>query len=416
MDTPRSGPTMGLAPMVATPRAGSPEEASTHRWTHREGEERPLLDPYRKMECYSLSEPHCDIHDGIDGPHISSYDVQKLTTFRVFFVISGTVLGNVVLWVETIIGACVFWSVWMSVYHFSWEGLDKFVGKEGNIRAFIAMFTTLVGLLLSFYTSMNINRWWAMRVQGVGGIWQACTKLTLLIGSGVTRDEQVLESTWRYACSSLAFIFMQRGGTENKIGNLHKRGLLTEAECQQMAQIPDTQRAEAVWTWLGNLVSQLNAQGLINGPPNYAGLMNTVDDGRNAANLCNVYLDTPVPMVYVHLLGLIVKLHNLVIAILMGILSAKHFYSHDNLGAFRTMFRAFFMPFLYNAILLINDDISDPFSGDLSDFPLQKIIDDIKEDAQSIVACGSQKNLPSWLTKGRKFEKWVPPGPESSAA
>jgi len=242
----------------------------------------------------------------------------------------------------------------------------------------------------------------------VGGIWQACTKLALLISTGITRDTEVLESTWRYGCASLAFVFMARGGTENKIENLHKRGLLTEAECEQIAKIPPAQRAEAVWTWLANMVSRLNMQGLINGPPNYAGLMNTVDDGRMGANVCMTYLDTPVPMEYVHLLGLIVKLHNMVVAILMGILSAKHFYSHDELGAFRTMFRAFFMPFLYNAILLINDDISDPFSGDLSDYPLQKIIDDIKEDAQAIVACGSTDNLPSWLQQGKKFEKWVP--------
>jgi len=128
----------------ATPRGTESLPGSTHRWTHR-GEERPLLDPFRKLECYSFSQPHCDIHDGIDGPHINSYQVQKLTTFRVFFVLRGTVLENVVLWVETAIGALVFWSVWMLVYHCSWEGLDRFVGKEGNIRAFIAMFTTLVG-------------------------------------------------------------------------------------------------------------------------------------------------------------------------------------------------------------------------------------------------------------------------------
>ena len=116
--------------------------------------------------------------------------------------------------------------------------------------------------------------------------------------------------------------------------------------------------------------------------------MATVDKGRTGANVINSYLDTPIPMAYVHLLGLMVKLHNLMVAIFMGILSSSHMLNGDELGAFRTMFRAFFMPFLYNALLLINDDISDPFSGDISDFPLQNFVRSMRDDAKSIVAAG----------------------------
>lgn len=380
------------------------------RAENEKDENTPLLDnKYAKLKCYSLSESHCTIHEGLEVRHIISYEVQKLTTFRVFFALSGTVLTDIILWIETLAGACVFWLVFAFIWHFHWDGLDSFVGKESNIRAFLAMFSTLVGLLLSFYTSLNIKRWWDMRMLGVGGIWQASSKLTLQISQGVTRDPEVLDAIWRYAASSMAFLFMMRRGTQDRIENMMKRGLLTEEECEQMAKIPPGQRAEAIWSWLGAMVSQLNAQGLVNGPPNYAGLMATVDKGRTGANVINSYLDTPIPMAYVHLLGLMVKLHNLMVAIFMGILSSSHMLNGDELGAFRTMFRAFFMPFLYNALLLINDDISDPFSGDISDFPLQNFVRSMRDDAKSIVAAGERTSLPTWLLQGKKFKKWSEP-------
>lgn len=369
-------------------------------------EKRPLLDATKRLRCYSLATSHCQIHRENDIPHIQSYDVQKLTTVRVFLAFSGTVLTDVILWVETILNALVFWTIFAGVMYLHWDGLEKFVGKESNIRSFIAMFTTLVGLLLSFYTSLNIRRWWDMRMLGVGGIWQASSKLTLQISQGVTRDPDVLDAIWRYAAGSLAFLFLMRRKTPDDLGMLVEQKLLTPAEMQQMMRTPAAQRAEAIWSWLGAMVSQLHEQKMISGPPQYAGLMNTVDDGRGGANVINSYLETPIPMAYIHLLGLMVKLHNVMVAMLMGILSAKHAMSGDELGAFRTMFRAFFMPFLYNSILLINDDMTDPFSGDLSDFPLLKLVQGIKEDAKAMVECGSAENLPAWLLQGKKFDKW----------
>lgn len=364
---------------------------------------------YDRLKCYSLLTPHCEIHKHTDGDHIENYNVQKLTTVRVFFAFTGTVLTDVVLWFETFLNALVFWMVYSAIMY-GWHGVSgfsEFVGKESNIRSFIAMFTTLVGLLLSFYTSLNIKRWWEMRMLGVGGIWQSCSKLTMQISQGVTRDADVMDAIWRYSCSSLAFLFIQRHPTaSDNLGTLVQQGLLQDNELEMILRTPANQRAEAIWTWIGALVSSLNSQGLTSGPPHYASLMNTVDEGRGGANVINSYLETPIPMAYIHLLGFMVKLHNVMVAILMAVLSAKHTRAADELAAFRTMFRAFFMPFLYNAILLINDDVSDPFSGDLSDFPLRKLIQGMKDDAKCIIACGAPENLPAWLQQGKKYKKW----------
>merc|ERR1719223_1764227 len=102
-------------------------------------------------------------------------------------------------------------------------------------------------------------------------------------------------------------------------------------------------------------------------------------------------------MIYVHFAGLMVKLHNMTVAILMGGICAVHTMNADGLGAFRTMFRALFMPFMYNALLIINNNISDPFGGDIDDFPLGALVRQIRDEAKSIWSCGSADNLPLWI-------------------
>merc|ERR1719291_720940 len=100
-------------------------------------------------------------------------------------------------------------------------------------------------------------------------------------------------------------------------------------------------------------------------------------------------------MPYVHLLGLMVKLHNVILAMLMALLSVKHVdigERVDEVSLGRVMFRAFFMPFLYNAILIINENLTDPFSGDITDFPVGVLVESISKDAQ--MCCTAGANLP----------------------
>eukprot|EP00927_Polykrikos_kofoidii_P018697 TRINITY_DN1869_c0_g1_i3.p1 TRINITY_DN1869_c0_g1~~TRINITY_DN1869_c0_g1_i3.p1 ORF type:complete len:439 (-),score=61.20 TRINITY_DN1869_c0_g1_i3:87-1319(-) len=384
-------------------------EAMCQRKRETERETRSLLrSGGGVLRCYSMMEPHCVFDQSFGSQHIVEYDVQKLTTVRVFFVLSGTVLTDPILWFEMFLNSAVFAMVLLLSMYFRLDDLNHFVGEESDIRAFISMLTMLVCLILAFYTSLNISRWWDVRMVGVKAIWHASSKLTLQVSQGVTRDPELLDAIWRYACASLAFVFMMRSGVPDQMDNMIKWGLLTEDESQLMSEIPCSQRSEAIWSWLACMITRLNRHGLVNGAPHYTGLMNTIDDGRGGSNVMNSYLETPIPMSYVHLLGLMVKLHNIMVAMLMGILSAKHTAGGDYLGAFRTMFRAFFMSFLYNALLLINDDISDPFGGDISDFPMEKILEEIKADAESIIACGSADNLPAWLVQGKRFKKWVP--------
>merc|ERR1719446_1144174 len=80
-----------------------------------------------------------------------------------------------------------------------------------------------------------------------------------------TKDEQILSAIRRYACASLAIIFLKRLGKAEKIPDnlrhLCKWKILTEEEVIKLQRC--TNRAESIWTWNVNIVTQLYNEGLI---------------------------------------------------------------------------------------------------------------------------------------------------------
>jgi predicted membrane chloride channel (bestrophin family) len=349
--------------------------------------------------CYSLSSSHCQMDTNMEGvTTIGSYEVQKLTTMRVFLVATGTVLENPILWVEMAGIGLVYFATFTILMAYRWDGFAKFVGNDTEIRAFVKMFSTLIGLLLSFYTALNMNRWWSMRTQGVEGIAQGASKLTFLLSQGVTRNEEVLSAVRRYAIASLMLFFLKDEEDQVQLDKLVEREVLTQDEADQLSHLGSSWcYPDSLWVWLANIVTKCNAAGLVKGPPHYCALLAAVDEGRTGASTIKTYLETPIPMGYVHLLGLMVKLHNVILAFLMALLSVKHASLWDPVATSRVMFRCFFMPLLYNALLIINDELTDPFGHDVSDFPAHVIARRLNNDVQSFVGMGN--NLPSWVTK-----------------
>jgi len=357
---------------------------------------RTVSNSYR---CYSLQDAHCTLDTNAEGlTTIAGYEVQKLTTMRVFFVSTGTVLESPLLWIEMAVIGLIYFCTFFTLMHYRWQGFSQFVGSDTDVRAFISMFSTLIGLLLSFYTSLNIGRWWSLRTCGVEGIAQGASKLTILLSQGVTRDPQCLDAVQRYAIASLMLFFLKDESDVDQLDKLVNREVLSEDEANQLGKLEDsTCYPEALWVWLANIVTQCNEAGLVKGPPHYCALLGAVDEGRTGAATIKTFLDTPIPMGYVHLLGLMVKLHNVILAILMALVSVKHAGRFDAVSTGRAIFRCFFIPLLYNAILIINDELTDPFGHDISDFPAHIICRRLQSDVQSFVEIGD--NLPDWIQK-----------------
>ena len=73
----------------------------------------------------------------------------------------------------------------------------------------------------------------------------------------------------------------------------------------------------------------------------------------------------------------------------------------DNVFArFLLPVKVFCIPLLYNAILLVNAGLADPFNGEVNDFPFKKYELGIEGDGLSYVQAG--EHLPAWMKK----QKW----------
>jgi len=354
----------------------------------------------------------------ITGGTSENYDVNELASVRVFTKWTGTVFQDRGLWMETAALMGIYVVMFMLCYCVRWEGFSQFVGKEESVRAFIAMFSTLIGLLLSFYTALNLQRWWKMR-EGVHDVECACARLMLLISQTCTRDKQLLSAVHRYSRASLWLVFAASQEHKHPREEAVKRGTLTEDEAEQLRQLNPHRtfvQAETLWVWIANLVMRLHEQGLTKGPPHFCALLSAVEMGRNGIANIETYLTTQIPMPYVHLLCFMVKLHNILLACLMAVVgvsllgSTSHVNplsgvlegSVEGVPLFRTCFRAFFMPFLYNSILVINTGVTDPFGKDACDFDFKRFDSGMEATANAFI--DAETCLPAWMAENPKFE------------
>lgn len=350
------------------------------------------------------------VTDSYEVPQVQQYDPAPLLSFGVFRTISGTFLSNPLIWIEQgiVMGVFALVAFFFHIYPRMamstanpqiWKAFNE---KDADIRNFCQLMSTMATFLLGFFTSLNVARWWRLRTEGIGAIWSATSQLCMFLSQNVTRDEDVLSSIRRYARASLMLVFMRQRGYIDQLGILKHRGILTADEVGQM-QKWNTNLAESVWTWIAHILFMLYDQGLVKSEQQYVFLLDRVSKGRaGAATIC-AQLGTPIPMQYVHFIGLMVKVHNIGVAALMGTICAGNIFLNRRLMCVTITLRVFFLPMLYNSILFINEEIMNPFSGDLMDFPMQKFDQAIDSDGKSYVDAG--KHLPSWMLQWRISEK-----------
>jgi len=373
-------------------------------------EKKPLLPKVGKghwADAYSFKESHATLEKGMDGSlKVIDYDVSKLSTFRVFGAVSGTVLTDPILLTEQFLITIVFMLFAGPTYLFFNRkfGGDVSVnhwldGQEEKMRAFSMILTMLAAFLLSFYTSITVARWWTMRTAGVGGIKAAAMELEMYINEFVTKDEQVLSAIRRYARASLAMVFLWRRGSLDTVKqSLVDKGILFEDEADALLSWNHNLH-ESIWAWQTGIVTSLQQEGKIAAGPFLCFLLERCSNGREAVQLISTHLSVRVPMQYVHLLGVMVKLHNIILAVLMGILFGGAVRDARLIICCQLFGRTLIMPFLFNAILLINSELSDPFDGGPADFPGNKLQMSIENDGKAFLS--ASKNVPEWISKRR---------------
>jgi len=349
--------------------------------------------------------------DGRLASVVADYEPLKFSSFRVFFAIKGTILQDYILFVEQLIITMIFASVATMVYiYFNHEAIPASGGKaeghslrrwldaqEARMRDFAMIMTMLASLLLSFYTAMAVGRWWAIRATGVGGIKAAAMELEMLISWQVTQEPQVLDAIRRYARSSLFLVFLWRRQmcSPNEIKEQMKnQGLLTDQEACQLLSWNHVLH-ETIWGWQSAIICTLYREGKIHSDQLLRTLLERCSDGRKAIQCIHTHLAVKIPMQYVHLLCFLVKMHNCILSVIMGALFGAAVRNAQIIICIQLAGRTVILPLLFNAILLINAELADPFDGGPTDFPALAYSAALEKDGSSFVK--ASQNQPDWM-------------------
>lgn len=410
---------MGAGDSKSEPRNGQSngqgEGPDLEKETHYDASTPLIQKKNRLAASYGLSEAHCETEKDEHTEQVTTYDPKKLTTLRVFFAVQGTVLQNPVLWAEMGVEILLFALVTVPMVLCPPKAYTEWVSSNGEkVRSFTTLISGLAAFLLAFYTSITLNRWWTMRSKGIARIWNACIHLTLLISHFVHRDEHVLSAIQRYARASLMLLFMERRGYGQKTKRLEHRGVLTEEEASQLHLVKSCRRPQAMWSWIYAIVATLTRDGYVKPGPLVPFLIARCEEGAEGVALILHQLSTPIPMSYIHLLGLLVKTHNVCLALLMGLLMGDAIRQGYVVLCCQIVGRTILCPFLYNAILLINDELHDPFSGDSSNFPMMKYDEVMMSDTYAVMA--AQENLPKWIVERNQRHHVAHSGAETKAS
>lgn len=364
--------------------------------------------------------PHATFTNLKDCPNddmqfVTDYEPMKLSSFRVFCAVKGTVLQDPVLFIEQALVTLIFFGAALPVYILFKEDVaadrkgamnvrDWLDAQDEKMRAFAKIMTGLAAFLLSFYTSTSVGRWWTVRTQGIGGIKAATMDLTMFISQFVTREDKVLKAIRRYSRASLTMVFLWRRHKmdfETLKSQLLNRGILEEEDIKKLWTWNHCLH-ETIWSWQAGIVTMLYKEGRIKSDQLLALLLQRVADGRQAVQLIHTHVAVRIPMQYVHLLGLLVKMHNFVLALIMGILFGAALRELEHVVCFQLFGRTLILPFLFNAILLINAELADPFEGAASDFPNTPYEKALEKDGEAFVLASA--NLPNWIAS-----KYQPP-------
>lgn len=345
-----------------------------------------------------------------DREQIQDYEPAKYASFKVFCAGKGTILKDPVLYIEQAILWLIFLSVALPVYITFKEEVaadrkgalsvkEWLKDQEGKMRAFAKIMTGLSIFVLAFYTNTSVNRWWTIRTQGIGGIKAATMDLEMFICQFVTQEPKVLSSIRRYSRASLMLIFFWRRGQLDKTKlkeQILGRGLLEEHEVDQLFKWNHNLH-ETIWAWQTGIVTMLYKEGKIKSEQLFGLLLQRCSDGRSAVQLVHTHVAVRIPMQYVHLLGMLVKMHNFVLAIIMGVLFGAALRNLESIVCLQLFGRTLILPFLFNAILLINAELADPFGNSMTDFPGTVYEKGLEKDGQAFVEASN--SLPDWMQK-----------------
>eukprot|EP01083_Nonionella_stella_P082964 229208_1 len=258
--------------------------------------------------------------------------------------------------------------------------------KDSYLAENQQLLSSLTTFLLALYLSLSIERWWRLRTQGVGNIWDACNSIPIRLTTSYhsfkiknprhyTKQLLFLNQFGkikRYIQLSLSVVFTSNGQTGFHWDELLKRGVIKPHDIALLKEQGGTW-AESIWSWVAREIETLEINGLFDIENTYKSalidheLKQLVFNGKNGAALIVAQLGCRLPFIYVHCIAFIVKVHNIIFC-----LSAASWHWHgkqDLASLIITVLVTQLITVILNTIVIISQQIQNPFGNNLGAFP-----------------------------------------------
>merc|ERR1719408_485199 len=109
--------------------------------------------------------------------------------------------------------------------------------------------------------------------------------------------------------------------------------MLREDETQQLKQLDNPE--QCLWSWIAEIIAREFKHGGKMSDSQSQFLMGLCSEGLAGVQYIQTHLSTQIPLTYVHLLCMLVMIHNFFLAIMMGTIAA-YYAIHGEVGFLET--------------------------------------------------------------------------------
>jgi len=355
----------------------------------------------RDVYLERIADPnHTGLHTTIIGysgkQKIIKYDFPKLINLVPFvtlfakgtvFNLTRTLFMNVGKYVVIFAISAICLSSSGDVDDFAEISLPSIEELTANLQSFCPF-------LFGLFVSLTLGRLWSVRSNGIGATADHIVNVSCFLTANAARrlprsqDWQLFKANHdrvvRYGIASLTCLAKESRGPEAPLDDLVNLRLLSDGEKVLVETCPPHTRALCLWCWMTCLATE--TMEMVKLPaPNMNMLFNDLNAGIDGLHTVHQYLGTQLPFPYVHMITLLVDLHNIVVAVAAGLSFGTKLHENNPSACIIEVLRLLIVPTMYQGLLQICVFLSDPMGDDIIDFPIMEYQLGISEACSSII-------------------------------
>jgi len=333
-----------------------------------------------------------------DG-HIWQYNSASLFAMGWLHNLAGTVVSMPEIWVQSLMLVIVTTLLAALTCPMKCDSLINsydplFVAEGGCVNCvtsiapdFGLMFLGLAAFLLGIFAQMLFDRWWQLR-QTIEALFAEITDtamLTLAFLRGQDpKSTAIRRDVIRWSKLGAYLLEKQIDGKRN-YRNAIKWGFLTEREWDCLENRDDNFMLPQQWAM--DALCQAKDKGLIS---EYGGtfdsLIMTFPAQRKLCTDILMFLNTPIPYIFTHLMTVICKVNLLFTGIACGTMVGQAIEQEQWLAVFIGYMIVILGNMLVEGLLRLHVVLSDPFGDDACDFPWDMMMHTMNAKINMLVA------------------------------